>query len=68
MTRRKPDRTPEALRGIPCMICGSTRSIRMSLYGQGAVCVGTEDGHNRCREREWRAFSAKVRAGREATR
>lgn len=50
--------TPDHLRGVPCVQCGSTRSLRTYQLGSGpssptpdAVCIGTEDGHDRCMER-----------------
>lgn len=49
MTRR-----PDALRGVPCEVCGSTRSAATFWPGtrDRAVCIPNLDGRDRCRERE----------------
>lgn len=49
MTRR-----PDALRGVPCEVCGSARSAATFWPGtrDRAVCIPNLDGRDRCRERE----------------
>lgn len=48
----KKNARPEALRGIPCHVCGSKTSAASTDYVGRVVCDANLNGRDRCRERE----------------